>query len=166
MTQNDETKEILDAVAQGVDKLGLDMHVVQPDFNSKNWEAKIEKKEGFTPISLEYSFVKDKKGILFCVKNKELLDDYEEIDAPPKAQNPRSDYLTKLESLKTKITDNTATDAEKQDFINLLYVNGNISQQTLDHYLKYPEDILMTGLAIAGMLLFVNSFKITIEDKS
>ena len=31
MTQNDETKEILDAVAQGANKLGLDMHVVRSD---------------------------------------------------------------------------------------------------------------------------------------
>jgi len=51
----DETKKILDAVAQGVGELGLDMHVVQPCFDTKNWRARCEKKIGFTPISLECS---------------------------------------------------------------------------------------------------------------
>jgi hypothetical protein len=66
------------------------------------------------------------------------------------------DY-SRLIFLDQKIKSKTATKEEKDEYMSILYRNGNITKQQYDSYLsgntKTEEEILKTALTIGGILL-------------
>jgi hypothetical protein len=65
------------------------------------------------------------------------------------------DY-NRLIYLNQKIKDNSATKPEKDEYMNILYDNGNISQEQYDSYLlnnSMQEEIIKAALIIGGIIL-------------
>lgn len=62
----------------------------------------------------------------------------------------------KIEILTDKVKNNTATETEKDDYMDLLYRNGSISQIQYDKYQnnKNEKDTLSAAVTIGGIILF------------
>jgi hypothetical protein len=54
-----------------------------------------------------------------------------------------------------KVRSGKATAQEKDQFMNALYENGNLTKQQYEHYLKSKEkdEMVNLGLAVGGILL-------------
>lgn len=66
------------------------------------------------------------------------------------------DY-NRLNTLSRKIKNNTATKQEKDEYMLLLYQNGNITQKQYQDYKadgNAGAEVLQAGIAIGGIILF------------
>ena len=61
----------------------------------------------------------------------------------------------RLEYLNKRISSNTSTQAENDEYMALLYKNGSITQNQYSKYLKdkSAENILSTAITIGGIIL-------------
>jgi hypothetical protein len=61
----------------------------------------------------------------------------------------------KLSTLSQRIQQGTATKAEKDDYMWLLYQNGHMTRAQFDNYKveKNTQEVLNTGLAIGAIIL-------------
>ena len=66
------------------------------------------------------------------------------------------DY-TRFLYLNQQVKDNTASQAEKDEYMYLLFQNGNITQQQYDNYLSKgkdsSDDVVKAAITIGGILL-------------
>lgn len=64
---------------------------------------------------------------------------------------------SRLIVLSEKVKSNTASKAEKDEYMLMLYRNGSITQQQYNNYLNgnssQTEEVFKAGLAIGGILL-------------
>lgn len=63
--------------------------------------------------------------------------------------------FSRLLDLKKKIDANQATSSEKKEYMELLYVNGNITKDQYEAYItnRNADDILKASLTIGGLVL-------------
>lgn len=76
------------------------------------------------------------------------------------------DYI-KLQQLSDKVKANTATPQEKDEYMQMLYQNGSITQNQYDKYLKDKnnKDTWETAKTIGGILLLGFLLKKLFENK-